>query len=126
MIERMKPKIKALWVAALRSGKYVQCNGRLHLEGDGYCCLGVLRELSGLATWEKRAMTFGNTMVFDNEANILPLSVRQWAGITSRTGIYHHDLIRDDYLTLASANDGGKSFAEIADIIEHEPTGLLI
>jgi len=37
----MTKKVKAAWVAALRSGKYSQ--GQRHLEyGGKYCCLGVL------------------------------------------------------------------------------------
>ncbi len=37
----MKKKIRDEWVAALRSGKYTQTQGMLHL-GGSYCCLGVL------------------------------------------------------------------------------------
>ena len=49
----MDKKIKAVWVAALRSGKYKQTIGRLHRDKAtqkapvGYCCLGVLSKVCG-------------------------------------------------------------------------------
>ena len=45
---------KKKWVKALRSGKYEQCTGRLHLKGDGYCCLGVLCDIVGAGRWENK------------------------------------------------------------------------
>lgn len=37
-------KIKKTWVAALRSGKYKQCEGTLYdPDGKSFCCLGVLQ-----------------------------------------------------------------------------------
>lgn len=38
------------WVEALRSGKFQQTNGALR-DLDGYCCLGVACEVSGLGYW---------------------------------------------------------------------------
>jgi hypothetical protein len=47
---KLKPEIKAAWVKALRSGDYEQARGSLsaiRLDGKtGYCCLGVLAEIS--------------------------------------------------------------------------------
>jgi len=37
----MTPELKALWLAALRSGEYRQTRDTLK-DKDGYCCLGVL------------------------------------------------------------------------------------
>lgn len=42
---KLDPAIKAKWVAALRSGTYVQGKTRLRFN-DEYCCLGVLCELA--------------------------------------------------------------------------------
>lgn len=42
----MDPKLKAEWVAALRSGKYQQTSGILESNGN-YCCLGVLCRVAG-------------------------------------------------------------------------------
>jgi hypothetical protein len=46
----MNPELKAKWVEALRSGTYLQAIGTLKDEfGGGYCCLGVLADITGLA-----------------------------------------------------------------------------
>lgn len=47
----MNAELKAKWLAALRSGEYVQGEGRLRGEGNSYCCLGVLCDISGLGDW---------------------------------------------------------------------------
>jgi len=41
----MDKKLKAKWVKALRSGEYKQAAVRLR-SSDGFCCLGVLREIA--------------------------------------------------------------------------------
>lgn len=52
----MDPRIKQMWIAALRSGDYKQAKRRLRIEhSDGsasYCCLGVLCELYRQETGE--------------------------------------------------------------------------
>lgn len=40
MTQKLGPKQKQ-WVDALRSGKYNQCRGNLHVLDVGHCCLGV-------------------------------------------------------------------------------------
>ena len=40
---------KAEWIEALRSGDYEQGVEELY-DGNGFCCLGVLRELTGVKT----------------------------------------------------------------------------
>lgn len=47
----MNVEWKAKWIAALRSGLYSQTTGVLKDE-NGYCCLGVLCDISGLGQWE--------------------------------------------------------------------------
>lgn len=47
----MNPELKAKWVEALRSGKYVQGQHGLRTERNGaeaFCCMGVLCEVMGL------------------------------------------------------------------------------
>lgn len=44
----MTPELKAKWVAALRSGDYVQGAGYLCDINKRYCCLGVLCEVMGI------------------------------------------------------------------------------
>lgn len=40
--EKMDPKVKKVWVAALRSGEYKQGRTQLCDANDRFCCLGVL------------------------------------------------------------------------------------
>ena len=50
-----------------------------------------------------------------------------WLGLETRDGRYQADdpPPAPPYNNLAQLNDKGKSFGEIADIIEREPKGLL-
>lgn len=47
-------ELKERWIAALRSGEYKQCKGRLHQvirnhkDYGGYCCLGVFCRVNGM------------------------------------------------------------------------------
>lgn len=55
-------KVKRRWLTALRSGKYKQARGRLvrptKKGGVGYCCLGVLCDISKAGWWEDRGVKF--------------------------------------------------------------------
>lgn len=101
------------WVEAPRSGKYAQGVGQLR-KGTRYCCLGVACDLYG-GTWQKPG---ADAHYFD-----LPSPVKKWLGLASSDGSYGH---RCGYRTsLLMDNDvQGRTFAEIADIIESEPKGL--
>jgi hypothetical protein len=102
----MKQSIAKQWVAALRSGKYKQGKRRLK-DGDNFCCLGVLCDISKLGAWSKRDW-YGYADTF------LPYSVMKWSGVMDAMGELEH---QDE---LAVQNDNGKTFPEIADIIERE------
>jgi hypothetical protein len=93
----VKKKIADKWVAALRSGKYEQGKGYLKRENK-YCCLGVLCDLCGKKPYP--------------HLKYLPQSVMKWSGIKNNAGLINGD----GYLT--SENDAGKTFPEIATIIE--------
>ena len=41
-----------LWIEALESGRYEQARFALRQEAGGYCCLGVLCDVSKLGTWK--------------------------------------------------------------------------
>ncbi len=55
-MSKMNPEITAKWVAALRSGEYVQAKKQLRVtivssdaeDRFSYCCLGVLCEVAGI------------------------------------------------------------------------------
>lgn len=112
------------WVAALRSGDYLQGRGRLKTDNQ-YCCLGVLCDIAvkhGVLPQPIVHETPGtdgvHTIALYGAGAILmpPGVVNKWADIPSAldyfklNGLHSRDL--------ASMNDNGKSFAEIADLIE--------
>lgn len=126
------------WVAALRSGEWKQCQGKLQA-GDAYCCLGVaarlwLLENPGSVKWTGRNATvlpdgklWGAELGGQRWAK-----VRDWLGLSDALGRFIEDhpaicaLGRAQVMTsLVEKNDSdGASFLEIADIIESEPEGL--
>ena len=87
------------WVSALRSGEYKQ--SKSYLKSDfGYCCLGVGCKLKGHEDFE----LFGKPYP----------SVKMLSEVFQYSEHYQLNM----YAYLASLNDSGKSFEEIADWIE--------
>lgn len=100
----MKPSIKKKWVAALRSGEYKQCRGRLK-RGDSYCCLGVLRELAPPEIRRSNASP--------RESGMLSKRVQEWAGL------YSCDPVITGINSATYCNDAHRyDFKKIADLIE--------
>ena len=96
------------WIEALRSGNYKQDIGKLRPRCDSYCCLGVACDLSQLGTWVGFSYC-----VRDEYAHVrLSLPVAGYYGLSTSSGGM---LVGD---ALAVLNDGGKSFDEIATVIE--------
>lgn len=127
----MNQEVKALWLAALRSGEYRQTRKRLH-DDIGYCCLGVLCEVHRSAMggewtepheWAGDGVTdymysTGNS----SSRDAIPFDVRAWAGLDSCVPWAEKS-------PLVDYNDGREgsgdivalrphTFAEIADLIE--------
>lgn len=92
MTKKLTQELKDQWVAALRSSKYKQGKDVLK-QGDEYCCLGVLGELTG---HKGLYMSF----LVDEE--------------------YQYTWVNSDYQDkLAELNDAqSASFSQIADYIE--------
>lgn len=124
----MNPEIKAEWLKALRSGDYKQGDQRLKGRNDyddtvRHCCLGVLCELAAekinisVTNWEP-SDDFTEYLFDDCEA-LLPKSVIEWSGLET-----HNPIVTDpstgEQTSIADLNDGGYSFAEIADVIEKQ------
>jgi len=105
----MKKEIALKWISALRSGKYKQTNNTLK-NSFGYCCLGVLCDISEVSEWD-------SYNEYENNNMFLPESVKEWAGMSSDVGKFP-DSDGPRYSTLMSKNDSGSSFNEIADLIE--------
>ena len=105
------------WVEALRSGEYEQTTGFLHTD-NGYCCLGVACEVSGLGRWKNDVdRQFYITNDDDRQTTVLPDKVRQWLGLYDNGGVAIHT--DNSKVDLTELNDGGASFEEIADKIEN-------
>lgn len=110
----MNKKIKARWLKALRSGDYEQTRKVLHRYGDGFCCLGVLCDLHRKSTkrsgWKQG---IGEVVSYLGDRVALPANVSKWAGLTQCDPI-----INNKETTLSDLNDSGKSFRQIAKVIE--------
>ena len=134
----MKIDIAKQWVDALKSGTYQQGQGKLHatdIKGECmYCCLGVLCDLymqqnpdeldvkvvtrkSDAFPQHFQMLSIGDDSitVYDNESVVLPLRVREWAGMSDPLGRFTDSSHGQD--SLAELNDHGMSFAKLADVI---------
>ena len=123
------------WVAALRSGKYPQ--GQQQLRNQGwYCCLGVLCDIVAPELWGLESLQDEGDQGFgiDNFGRDVNISLPPKWVVSMVTGDattddafpvadfdWEEDEVDND--NLASWNDHGKSFDEIADEIERV-TGL--
>ena len=102
----MKNEVKEKWVAALRSGQYAQCKGKLRTAGNAYCCLGVLADVVEPSKWHAQPSQWG-------EIN------HEWQdGDTMRNIAAECDVPRRLLCELAKKNDAGESFEAIASYIE--------
>lgn len=121
------PRLKQ-WVAALRSGDYVQTTGTLK-DSCGFCCLGVVQDLyaeDSLGYWEPEEGA---------------RTIRQHRFVCEESGSYvglvpqiQNDLFGERFnkdtklpfltdrnsraVSLSELNDKGLTFEQIADVIE--------
>jgi hypothetical protein len=110
----MKYEVMKQWTEALRSGKYKQGNQVLKSKSGHFCCLGVLCDISGLSEWKLEEEGLPYEKYFNSNA-LLPEPVRTWAGIYNIFGRFHTNAPLE---SLATLNDDGLSFEQIADLIE--------
>ena len=100
------------WINALRSGKYKQCKGRLR-SGLLFCATGILCDLHAkeyLIGWKITELTRAD--LYCGSSVNLPEEVLRWAGITIAQA-----------MAIASLNDEGYSFNQIATHIESTEFG---
>lgn len=124
----MNEEVKALWLAALRSGEYLQGKDSLHSINDdlkdAYCCLGVLCEVAvneGIIPEPENA--FGDTDLmsrhYDGKWDIPSSKVVEWAGLEE-----DNPTVNDEEgltLRLSELNDEyGYNFEQIARVIEEQ------
>lgn len=109
----MDAALKAKWVEALRSERFKQAYSSLvDMDERGsrsFCCLGVLCEVAG-ASWDEIEYERGRlngAQVRSKKGSFLSDEVLEIVGLDD-----------DTQRKLASLNDGGSRFPEIADYIE--------
>lgn len=113
-----KAKLKE-WTDALRSGNYRQGSNYLHLDKGAvqeFCCLGVLcdlnKELLEVKNDRHPRADLSVVMYSDNES-LLPQVLQDKFGINA-----YGALSLTELKNLTTFNDRGKTFGEIADLIE--------
>lgn len=124
--------VQQAWVDALRSGNYKQGQAVLRDADGRSCCLGVACEMAvdaGVLSDEhvktKYSEDAEKTVVFYDRAELYPPStVVKWLGLRNDRGGWDESA-RNNH-TLAGANDDGKTFAEIADLIEEHADTLFV
>lgn len=108
----MKPEIKTNWLTALRSGKYTQAMQTLRENDEGnvaHCCLGVLCDIIDSKRWDGEDYLGTAEDELDEYDDMPPPSILGAA-----------ELSATDAEKLATMNDNGRTFEEIADMIEVE------
>jgi len=120
-MSNMNPRVKKLWLKALRSGKYKRATKRLKADA-GYCCLGVLCDLyikskdgkTNKAKWDNDIF---KSCAINREDAFLPQEVQKWAGLGSFCPVLSNGI------SLCHINDfecenKRKGFKWVADLIE--------
>lgn len=106
--------------AALRSGKYEQGQGRLRTKEGKFCCLGVACDLLAPESWIFHA---DGEPTFSDRNSLQCVYPPQY--VATAFGFPYEKLTIDSApqfgVRLADLNDNkGKSFAEIADVLDAE------
>jgi hypothetical protein len=109
---RMPKALLDKWLAALRSGEFKQCDGRL-ADNGGFCCLGVLQCVADGDV--ERSEYGGVAHHYPSEHWLHVHSVQFLTENGMDTWTPHLPALEK---CASDANDDGKTFAEIADAIE--------
>jgi hypothetical protein len=130
----LSPEVKERWIEALLSGNYLQTIQKLKatISDDkvGYCCLGVLCEIENVPN-RRVYDNINNRDRFEFEFNdqffsnsSLDFGWAQKRGMNSSIGefVIFFELFGEKFyqvLSLASLNDDGFTFEQIADVIDY-------
>lgn len=118
----MNLEIKTKWLEALRSGKYKQgdryLRRRTSEKGEGFCCLGVLCDIMQPEGWRDHSPDAQDVIVGFAGGGSEVVGVFQ--GYPPAALLDQAGLDVDTSRELARLNDQGRTFAEIADIIERD------
>ena len=112
----MNQIIKQKWLDALRSGQYEQTRANLRNK-HGFCCLGVLCDLYVKEYTDVNWVYQDSRYQLINNKATLPYEVREWAKLKESNPLVKSG---DGLTSLAELNDGGKTFNEIAQVIEEQ------
>ena len=120
----MEASTKKRWLEALRSGKYEQISHDLAVGDTGRCCLGVLLDICGetkteiiLSLSHKKCSEDGPIRVYQY---LSASDVTEPYAMPSKQFGVKVGLSEEEMRHLASMNDDGFSFNEIADYIEEK------
>ena len=118
-------------VTALRSGNYKQGIARLRCN-DEFCCLGVACEVAGIEAHMVANVEDDVIYTYNDRMDVLSDDFLKEIGMNSQDGKLNLSSEEIDYLfvlhvvtehipntSLASLNDAGVDFYDIADIIEN-------
>jgi hypothetical protein len=110
----MDAESKQKWIAALRSGDYKQARATLHHDGS-YCCLGVWCAVNGYTVGEDSIIEDGDTKPYSGFL-VAPDGSRQDCELVVKSEAI--GVSTEMQMDLATMNDNGASFSDIADWIE--------
>jgi hypothetical protein len=128
----MNPEVKQKWIDALRSGEYEQGMKALRDRFNRFCCLGVLCDIyikeHPETKWE--TSLYDKSLYGVNFECVIPPEIvwKHWAQLNESNPVVCqrnprniNDVLDGQNIdTLASLNDTGFTFEEIAQIIEHQ------
>lgn len=109
------------WLAALRSGDYRQNTVGMLNNNGAFCCLGVAAEIfkDELTSVDR----VGNETCYDGASVLAPGYVVHALGLYDDRGMANNRYDAESYeRALTVINDDGTPFAEIADIVEADPS----
>jgi hypothetical protein len=126
----MNLEIKTKWLEALRSGKYKRgeryLRRRTTEKGEVFCCLGVLCDIMQPEGWRDHSPDAQDVVVgFAGQEVVIGFAggsevVGVFQGYPPAALLDQAGLDVDTSRELARLNDHGRTFAEIADIIERD------
>jgi hypothetical protein len=106
---KLPKAFKKKWLKALRSGKYTQGTEALRSVskecGTTYCCLGVACHVAGASGIKNKELIENCNGTRIKSINKVPVILRGDLGIP---------------IVLANLNDKGKTFEQLADLIEEK------
>ena len=112
---KLDPAFKAKWVAALRSGDYDQGRGALSVAGK-FCCLGVACAITNIPLLVSGGR---HSLLLPPEIHFSEI-VKWWQTLPQDRYCIRSPVVvvGGVWKALSELNDCGKTFAEIADLIE--------